>query len=67
MMFKQYYQSIMRMEATISSSIVIYETYEKEGEINKALLITTVIEFWIVTVSIFGALYEVKFKNVFAK
>ena len=46
----------MRMEATISSSIVIYETYEKEGEINKALLITTVIEFWIVTVSIFGAL-----------
>ena len=67
MMFKQYYQSIMRMEATISSSIVIYEAYEKEGEINKALLITTVIEFWIVTVSIFGALYEVKFKNVFAK
>ena len=57
----------MRMEATISSSIVIYEAYEKEGEINKALLITTVIEFWIVTVSIFGALYEVKFKNVFAK
>ena len=46
----------MRMEATISSSIVIYETYEKGGEINKDLLITTVIEFWIVTVSIFGAL-----------
>lgn len=55
---KQKYQSVIKMARTAPHMMEGFTTHTAEGITRGALPLTTTTEFWVATVSIFGALYE---------
>ena len=55
------------MVTTAPSNLIGYEKYEVGEETREKLSLSMVIKFWIATVNIFGALYEVMLKSVYSR
>ena len=62
-----YYQKTIRMATTAPSDLPGFRKYIEEGGTHEALPMSLVTEFWLSTVNVFGALYEVVFKSVYSR